>query len=169
LETAFVDSPTGAPLASPRDVTYEYAASDPEAVSRLLAAEGDETFIGYEHDVSGNVVGRTHAAGESFEFLYDGDDWQRRAIAADGSSEIYYYDHGNRRILTVSRERTGSCETGTGSRSRCRPSRNRCSSLVHLHPGTILHGSGRSSNSKSWPRREANGCTTSGFAMRARM
>ena len=101
LATAFVDSPSGAPLAPPRDVIYEYAGSDPEAVSRLLAAEGDETFIAYGHDVSGNVVDRTHAGGESFSFLYDGDDSQRRAVAADGSSEIYYYDHTNSRILTV--------------------------------------------------------------------
>lgn len=70
---------------------------------------------------------------------------------------------------TWQRGRSGSCETATGSRSRCRPSRNRCSFLVHSCPRAILHGSGRSLSSRSWPRRQASGCTTSGFAMRARM
>jgi RHS repeat-associated protein len=109
LQTAFVDAPTGAPLAPPRDVTYEYSGiTDPEAVTRLASAPDDSTFVAYDHDLSGNVVRRQHASGQSFNFLYDGEDWQCRATAPDGSTELYYYDHADQRFLTVTRQPGGA-------------------------------------------------------------
>jgi RHS repeat-associated protein len=101
---------TAAPLAAPRNVEYIYpdsseTALDPEAVKELRNLSGGATFMQYAFDSAGNVTSRDGA--EDFQFLYDGDDQQRVAVAQSGD-ELYYYDHTGRRFLAVSRGSGGS-------------------------------------------------------------
>jgi RHS repeat-associated protein len=111
LETAHVAS-TNAPLAPPRDVEYIYPdateiALDPEAVEELRNLSGGSAFTQYAFDSAGNVTSRNATGNDNFQFLYDGDDQQRVAVAQNGD-EVYYYDHTGQRFLAVSRGNGGS-------------------------------------------------------------
>jgi RHS repeat-associated protein len=115
LATAAVAS-VAAPLAPPRDVDYvypdpqdaDYDLLDPEAV-RALAPTSGGFSMQYGFDLAGNVTTRTEGGGSpDFTFLYDGEDQQRIATAANGDQELYYYDHNGQRLLAVSRQPGGT-------------------------------------------------------------
>ena len=71
---------------------------NPEAVKELRNLSGGSAFAQYGFDSAGNVTSRDGA--DDFQFLYDGDDQQRVAVAQSGD-ELYYYDHAGRRFLAV--------------------------------------------------------------------
>jgi RHS repeat-associated protein len=88
----------------PRDVYYEYNASDPEAVSRLRNATDGTSFATYQYDTAGNMTSRTYAApAATWSFVYDGDDQLRRATQSGVGVEEYFYDHTGARIGIVKR------------------------------------------------------------------
>jgi RHS repeat-associated protein len=109
LASANIDAPDGAPQALDRDVNYDYSnpnssdpneSADPEAVNRLTNVDGGALFADYDYDFSGNVIRREELAG-IYSFVYDGDDQQRKAIAPNTDSELYYYDENGQRMLAV--------------------------------------------------------------------
>ncbi len=100
-----------APVAPPRNVTYQYLSADPvvdpEAPKRLMT--GAAQFMVYGYDIAGNVTSRDEdgVAPFDFTFLYDGEDQQRLVTStAAGQSELYHYDHTGARILAVTRQGT---------------------------------------------------------------
>jgi len=112
----------------PRDVSYQYAVTDPEEVAALVSANGS-VFTLYQYDEAGNQVfrcadgtkpnGKCKAA--AIGMTYDGKDQLRRVTALknglvaslltlvfDGSidgTEEYWYDGFGQRIATVKRDK----------------------------------------------------------------
>ncbi len=116
--TATEDSPSPAPGSEvkPRDVTYKYGSTDPEQVTALRNATSGTTYASYSYDPSGNQTERCYGtmpcAGESTEYVYDGDDRLRRATKKQNgavvSSEEYWYDGRGSRMATVKRDASGA-------------------------------------------------------------
>ena len=111
VASAFVDAEQPF-FAHQRDVVYTYDDVEPEAVAELNHAGSGARYASYGYDRSGNLTTRTlgsaKSAMESHSFAYDGDDQQRRVEAADGSSELYIYDHSGNRIFALSRAPKGN-------------------------------------------------------------
>ncbi len=104
---------TGAPIAFPRTVEYEYARAgsgviaDPEAPIALLRQDGTARAT-YEYDHAGNLVrrriGGMSAADpvDEYTFVYDGDQRQRAATnASRGTRQVDYYDSSGSRAIQV--------------------------------------------------------------------
>jgi RHS repeat-associated protein len=103
----------------PRDVNYVYGDPDPERVTALTNVSDGTTYVGYSYDESGNMTQRCTGgsgiptcAGESFEFVYDGNDQLRRATKklagiVQGSEE-YWYGNGGQRVAIVKRDAAGN-------------------------------------------------------------
>ena len=88
----------------PRDIYYEYNASDPEAVSRLRNASDGSSFATYQYDTAGNLTSRTYASpAATWSFVYDGEDQLRRATQSGVGTEEYFYDHTGARVGIVKR------------------------------------------------------------------
>jgi RHS repeat-associated protein len=103
----------------PRDVTYQYGDPDPERVTALIDVGAGTPFASYAYDDAGNQTVRCYGsapaspcAGESTEYLYDGQDQLRRATkklagAVQGSEE-YWYGSDGQRIAIVKRDAAGA-------------------------------------------------------------
>jgi RHS repeat-associated protein len=109
----------------PRDVTYQYAGTDPEQLTALRQPDGS-TFASYEYDAAGNQTYRCEGVirptpggnagsqknatcvGESLYLVYDGSDRLRRVIkyngAARGNDEEYWYDNAGTRVATITHD-----------------------------------------------------------------
>jgi RHS repeat-associated protein len=111
-------SPSPAPGSEvkPRDVTYHYAGLDPEEVTSLSNTTSGTTYASYAYDASGNQTERCYGtmpcAGESTEYVYDGEDRLRRATKKQNgvvvASEEYWYDGRGSRMATVKRDASGA-------------------------------------------------------------
>ena len=102
-----------------RDIEYQYSDPDPERVTALLEAGTSTHYATYTFDEAGNQTSRCYGAtytptcaGESVEFVYDGNDHLRRAVKKQNgvvvSSEEYFYGNGGQRFAVVSRDNNGS-------------------------------------------------------------
>jgi RHS repeat-associated protein len=83
-----------------RDVSYEYGATDPQAVDRLVNVSDGEPYADFDYDLSGNMKNRNVPAGP-WRFEWDGDNMLREASGQNGA-EVYYYDHAGSRVLAIS-------------------------------------------------------------------
>ena len=98
---------------SPRDVHYVYGGLDPEQVTALANVGNGTTYASYTYDTAGNQLTRMYPAiGESWDYVYDGDDQLRRATkrvndVVQGSEE-YWYDGEGQRIAILERDGAGS-------------------------------------------------------------
>jgi RHS repeat-associated protein len=103
LLAADVTADASSPLAPTRDVTHDYSGpSDPEAVD-VLRNPDSSPYAEYFYDESGSIVSRTLGT-DTWNFLYDGNDQQRKVTNPDGTSETYYYDQDGARILALKRD-----------------------------------------------------------------
>lgn len=110
--------PSGSEV-KPRDVNYIYGDADPERLTALTNVSDGTTYAGYTYDEGGNLTYRCYGgsgvpscAGESLDFVYDGNDQLRRATkklngAVQGSEE-YWYDGNGQRIAVVKRDASGT-------------------------------------------------------------
>jgi RHS repeat-associated protein len=113
--THATEGTTGAPGSevTPRDVGYEYAGDDPEEVTALRNGSDNSAFAVYGYDEAGNQTTRSYTGTqEGWDYTYDGQDQLRRAVrklaGVIQSSEEYWYDENNKRVLTVKRDASGN-------------------------------------------------------------
>lgn len=109
IHSAAVALPATARRGRARDVTYRYAADDPEQVDRLERNVGSGDFVRISYDEIGNVIDR-NVEGRAYSYVYDGDNRLRIAEHPDGTTETYYYLDGAR-VLAVERTRGGTVTT----------------------------------------------------------
>jgi YD repeat-containing protein len=111
------ESATAAPQpgsdVKPRDVTYQYAGTDPEQVTSLTTVGSGATFASYVYDLSGNQTSRTYTNGDRWDYIYDGKDQLRRATKKNSANvaqgtEEYWYDAFGQRMAIVKRDAAGA-------------------------------------------------------------
>ncbi|MEN8129173.1 MAG: RHS repeat-associated core domain-containing protein [Pseudomonadota bacterium] len=124
LERARLEPGATAPAAlqvRARDVSYRYdgmtgapgAAVDPQAVDELRDTTGGTLRARFIYDESGNITRREELTGpgeavvDVWDFVYDGDDLQRKVTQA-GRSETYFYDHTGQRYLAIEKDGAGN-------------------------------------------------------------
>ncbi|RWB97266.1 MAG: hypothetical protein EOQ56_23025 [Mesorhizobium sp.] len=83
-----------------RDVQYEYGDADPQAVDRLLTADG-AVYASFEYDRAGRMTLRKTPQSTT-ELVWDDLDQLRLAHGTEGT-EIYLYNHAGERVLAISR------------------------------------------------------------------
>jgi len=89
-----------------RNVTYNYAGTDPEQVTSLTNVSGGATFASYTYDAAGNQKTRSYpATNELWEYVYDGKDQLRRVTRKLGGvvtgKEEYWYTGSGQRMAVV--------------------------------------------------------------------
>lgn len=81
-----------------RNVTYRYAAFDPQAVEALVSGGSDVTTLAY--DEQGNLRLRTGSLAPPLDLTWDGHDQVRRAIGP-GASERYLFGERGERLASI--------------------------------------------------------------------
>jgi len=96
-----------------RNVSYNYAGTDPEQVTSLTNVGGSTTYASYTYDAAGNQLTRSYPpTNELWEYTYDGKDQLRRVkrklSGVVTGSEEYWYDAFGQRIAVVKRDAAGA-------------------------------------------------------------
>jgi RHS repeat-associated protein len=90
---------SGALDVAARDVTYRYAAFDPQAVEALVAGGADVATLTY--DVAGTLRQRSGSLAPPLSLTWDGDEQVREAVGP-GGTERYLYGERGQRIAAMS-------------------------------------------------------------------
>jgi RHS repeat-associated protein len=106
-----------------RNVRYEYSATDPQAVERLVDNSGGAGYARFAYDEAGNMTARTTPEGQT-RLQWDGRNRIRVAETPAGR-ETFLYDHTGARMLAIGDRETrlwfGESETAfdrTGKQTR---------------------------------------------------
>jgi RHS repeat-associated protein len=84
-----------------RHVRYEYGATDPQAVDRLVSIASGGAYADYRYDPSGNMTQRV-TRGDTTSFQWDGEQ-RLRGVRNGDRSETFLYDHDGVRMLAISK------------------------------------------------------------------